>query len=102
MLKILIEVLSPDDDDNKSWNMFAVPAKPSETSGKGEECFGGREEQSCGVPHPGERHLQTQDSAVPVLCVSATAYLVCIRHIKQNNLSKFQCTFNNRLEKNNF
>lgn len=51
MSKKFIEVVSP---DNKQWNMFTVPAKQSETSGKGEECFGGRKEQSCGVPHPGE------------------------------------------------
>lgn len=65
--------------------MFTVPAKQSETSGKGEECFRGRKEQSCGVPHPGERHLQTQESAVPVLCVSALAQFFCTRQIKQHN-----------------
>lgn len=79
--------------------MFTVPAKQSETSGKGEECFGGRKEQSCGVPHPGEWHLQTQESAVPVLCVSAQAQFFCTRQIKQYNLIKFQCTLNSSVEK---
>lgn len=51
--------------------MLTVAAKPSEASRKGEECFRGRKEQSCGVPHPGKWHLQAQESAVPVLCVSA-------------------------------
>lgn len=54
---------------------FWFPAEPSEAGGKGEECFRGRKEQSCGFPHSGEWHLQTQESAVPVSCVSAPAPL---------------------------
>lgn len=48
---LFIFILSP---DIKSCNVFTVLVKPSEAGGKGEECFGGRKEQSCGVPHPGE------------------------------------------------
>ncbi len=78
------EVLSP---DIKYWNMFNVLAKPSKASGKGEECFGGRKEQSCGVPHPGEWHLQTQESALPILCVSAPAPSLCsVQDILNSNI----------------
>lgn len=66
----------------KYCNMFTVLAKPSKASGKGEECFGGRKEQSCGLPHPGEWHLQKQESALPILCVSLS---LCSVQDKLNN-----------------
>lgn len=62
--------------------MFTVLVKPSEAGGEGEERFGGRKEQSCRVPYSWEWHLQTQESAVPVLCVSAPAPSLCTRQNK--------------------
>lgn len=60
-------VLSP---DIKYCYILFTQAKQSKDGGKREECFGGRKEQSCGVPHPGKWHLQTQVSALSVLHVS--------------------------------
>lgn len=50
--------------------------EPSKVSGKGEECFGGRKEHSSGVSHFGEWHLQTQQSALPILYVSISFNII--------------------------
>lgn len=56
--------------------MSAVSAEPSETGGKGEERAGSGEGHRRGVPHFGERLLPSQESALPVSCVSLS-----IKHI---------------------
>lgn len=40
--------------DINYYGCLSALAKPSEASGKGEEFFGGRKEQSCGVSHSGK------------------------------------------------